>query len=141
MFRSVNYIGNLFNFGILLSREDVKGMNTQLGSLIVEIRTKVITKRKVGSLTMQPAKHDITGMPLYQIYQYTIRSITLLLAIHTLVLLVNTYNIENYFGKFEKILLSMEKYYQKFWKIIWKYLKEKSENFENHCGEFRGIFP
>ncbi len=30
--------------------------------------SKVITKSKVGSLTLQPAKHDVTGMPLYRIY-------------------------------------------------------------------------
>ncbi len=42
---------------------------------------KVITKSKVGSLTMQPAKHDVTGMPLYQMYPYPIRSSTLWLAI------------------------------------------------------------
>ncbi len=29
---------------------------------------KVITKREVGSLTMQPAKHDDPGMPLYRMY-------------------------------------------------------------------------
>ncbi len=51
---------------------------------------KVTTKSKVGSLTMQPAKHDVTGMPRYRIYPYTIRSSMLWLAIHTLVLLVNT---------------------------------------------------
>ncbi len=54
---------------------------------------KVITKSKVGSLKMQPAKHDVTGMPLYQMYPYPIRSSTLWLAIHTLVLLVNTTSI------------------------------------------------
>ncbi len=35
---------------------------------------------KVGSLTMQPAKHDVTVMPLYQMYPYPIRSSTLWLA-------------------------------------------------------------
>ncbi len=34
--------------------------------------SKVITKNKVGSLTMQPAKHDVTGMPLYRMYSYPI---------------------------------------------------------------------
>ncbi len=33
---------------------------------------KVITKSKVGSLTMQPAKHDVTGIPLYRMYPYPI---------------------------------------------------------------------
>ncbi len=33
--------------------------------------SKVITKSKVGSLTMQPAIHDVTGMPLYLIYTHT----------------------------------------------------------------------
>ncbi len=33
---------------------------------------EVITKSKVGSLTMQPTKHDITGMPLYRMYPYPI---------------------------------------------------------------------
>ncbi len=51
---------------------------------------KVITKSKVGSLTMQPAKHDVTGMPLYRMYPYPICSSTLWLAIHPLGLLVNT---------------------------------------------------
>ncbi len=35
-----------------------------------DIRTKVIAKSKVGSRTMQTAKHDVTGMPLYQMYPY-----------------------------------------------------------------------
>ncbi len=39
---------------------------------------------------MQPTKHDVTGMPLYQMYSYPIRLSTLWLAIDTLVLLVNT---------------------------------------------------
>ncbi len=51
---------------------------------------KVITKSKFVSLTMEPAKHDVTGMPLYRMYLYPLRSSTLWLAIRALVLLVNT---------------------------------------------------
>ncbi len=45
---------------------------------------------------------------------------------------------------FWKVLKNFSKYREilpKFWEIIWKYFKEKSENFENYCGKFRGIFP
>ncbi len=50
------------------------GVNVALLSVYT---TKVITKNKAGSLTMQPTKHDITGMPLYQMYLYPIRFSTL----------------------------------------------------------------
>ncbi len=36
---------------------------TQCKQLDIQI-CNVITKGKVGSLTMQPAKHDVTAMPL-----------------------------------------------------------------------------
>ncbi len=42
----------------------------RLSSMSHERQTKVITKSKVGSLTMQPANHDVTGMPLYRMYPY-----------------------------------------------------------------------
>ncbi len=45
---------------------------------------------------------------------------------------------------FWEVLKNFAKYREilpMFWEIIWKYLKEKSENFENDCWEFRGIFP
>ncbi len=52
--------------------------------------SKVITKSKVGSLTMQPIKHDVTDMSLYRMIPHPICSSALWLAIHILVLLVNT---------------------------------------------------
>ncbi len=52
--------------------------------------SEVITKIKVASLTIQPTKHDVIGMPLYRMYPYLIRSSMLWLAIYTFVLFVNT---------------------------------------------------
>ncbi len=37
-----------------------------------------------GWLTMQPAKHGVTGMPLYQIYPYPICSSMLVLLVNTI---------------------------------------------------------
>ncbi len=82
-------------------------------------------------------------MPLHRMYTYPcpypIRSNTLWLATHTLVLLVNTIS---------KIILKSLKNFAKYPEILPKVLrnnlkifKEKSKNFENYCGEFRGIFP
>ncbi len=47
----------------------------QLAQLLSVVECKVITKSKVGSHTMQPAKHDVTGMPLYPMYPYPIHSV------------------------------------------------------------------
>ncbi len=44
------------------------------------------------------------------------------------------------FLKILKNFVMYREYYQKFWEIISKYLKEKLENFENCCGEFPEYF-
>ncbi len=73
----------------------------------IQLELKVIIKSKDGSLTMQPAKHDVTGMPLYRMYRpYPIPSSTLWLAIHTFVLHFNTISkiILKNFAKYREIL-------------------------------------
>ncbi len=85
----------------------------KVGRIMVTI--KVITKSKIGSLAMQSAKHDVTGMPLYRMYLYPIRSSTLWLAIHILVLLVNTISkiILESFEKFCQVLRNNTKSFEK----------------------------
>ncbi len=88
---------------------------------------------------MQPAKHDVTGLPLYQINPYPIRSSMLWLPIYTLVLLVNAIS-----KLYWKVLKNFAKYREILLKLLrnnLKYLREKSKNLKNYCGEFRGIFP
>ncbi len=75
---------------------------------------KIITKSKVGSLTIQPVKYEFTSMPLYRMYPYPIRSSMLWLAIHTIVLLVNTIS---------KIILESLKNFAKYQEILPKFLR------------------
>ncbi len=101
---------------------------------------------------MQPAKRDVTGMRLYLIYPYAIRSNTLWLAIHTLVLLVNTIskiileslkNVAKYREILPKVLRNNLKIFtrkigkfQEFWGIFRKILRTISKIIENHFKKF-----
>ncbi len=94
------------------------------------LQTKVISKSKVGSLTMHAAKHDVTGMTLHQMYPYLIRFSTLWLAIHALVLLVNAIS---------KIILESLKNFVKYREILPKDLRNNLKIFKRKIGKFREL--
>ncbi len=79
---------------------------------------------------MQPAKRDVTGMPLYRMYPYPIRSSTLWLAIHTHVLLVDTIS---------KIILESLKNFAKYREILTKVLRNNLKIFKRNIGKFREL--
>ncbi len=87
---------------------------------------KVITKSKVDSLTMQPAKHDVTGVPLYRMYPYPIRSSTLWIPLFCLIY-------QKLFWKVWKILLDRE--------ILPKVLRNNLKIFKRKIGKFRELLP
>ncbi len=85
-------------------------------------QTKVTTKSKVGSLTMQPAKHDITVMPPYQMYPYPtpVRYGWLYIPLFCLII--------QYRKLFWKVLKNFAKYREilpKFWRSNLKIFKRK----------------